>query len=260
MNATLEQAGGVASLAGKVALVTGANAGIGLASAQAMALAGAYVYVTGRNPDRGANTVAGIEAAGGKASFLRLDVTIEAEWAQATAAVRDRFGRLDILFNNAGNLIYAPIEEMPLETVWYMARLNLEGGFLGMTYAWPLMKDTGGIILNMGGDGGIPEGVAFSGSKGCMAGLNRAGVIDGRRHGIRIVYIHPGSTWTQGMERVTGFTKEEYDRNNRESGRTPLGRGAESADIAAAVVYLASDDARHINAIDYYIDGGSNAG
>ena len=141
MNATIKQAGGVASLAGKVALVTGANAGIGLASAQAMALAGAYVYVTGRNPDRGANTVAGIEAAGGKASFLRLDVTIEAEWAQATAAVRDRFGRLDILFNNAGNLVYAPVEEMPLETIWYLARLNLEGVFLGMTYAWPLMKD-----------------------------------------------------------------------------------------------------------------------
>ena len=259
MNATVEQAGGVASLAGKVALVTGANAGIGLACAQALALAGAHVYVTGRNPDRGANTVAGIEAAGGKASFLRLDVTIETEWAQATAAVRDRFGRLDILVNNAGNLVIGPIEEMSLETVWYLIHLNLEGGFLGMTYALPLMKDSGGVFLNMGSQNGAPGGTAYQASKGCMMGLSRAAGADVRQHGIRALTFHPGSTWTQGMERVRRVTREEYDRRITESGTIPLGRGAESADIAAAVVYLASDDARHVNGIEYNIDGGSSA-
>ena len=186
-------------------------------------------------------------------------MTVEAEWAEAMAAVGERFGRLDILVNNAGNLVIEPIEEMSIETVWYLIHLNLEGGFLGMTYALPLMKDKGGVFLNMGSQNGAPGGTAYQASKGCMMGLSRAAGADVRRHGIRALTFHPGSTWTQGMQRVSGFTKEEYNRNIAESGRIPLGRGAESADVAAAVVFLASDDARHINGIEYNIDGGSSA-
>ena len=264
MNATVEQAGSIASLAGKIALVTGATStyGIGRVSARAMALAGAYVFVTSRDPDKGAEVIAEIEADGGKASFLRLDVTIEEEWVLAMAAVREQFGRLDILVNNAGNTTNAPIEEMSLETVWYMAHLNIEGAFLGQTYAWPLMQDSGGVILDINstaGLGGSPGGTAYQSSKGSLLGLTRATAADGRRYGIRAISIHPGSTWTPGMERVRGVTKEEYDRNITESGRIPLGRGAESADIAAAVVYLASDDARHITGIEYNVDGGTSA-
>ena len=146
MNATVEQAASVASLADKIALVTGATStfGIGRVSARAMAMAGAYVYVTGRDPVQGAETVAEIEAVGGKTSFLKLDVTVEEDWAQSMAAVREQFGRLDILVNNAGNSISGLIEELPLDTVWYLAHLNIEGAFLGTTYAWPLMQDSGG--------------------------------------------------------------------------------------------------------------------
>ncbi len=264
MNATVEQAGRAASLAGKIALVTGATStyGIGRVSARAMAKAGAYVFVTSRDPDKGTEVVAEIEADGGKASFLRLDVTIEEEWVLAMAVVREQFGRLDILVNNAGNLAFSPIEEMPLDTVWYMIHLNIEGAFFGTTYAWPLMQDSGGVILDInstGGQSGSVGGTAYPSSKGGMLGLSRAAAADGRRHGIRVISIHPGSTWTPGMERVLGVNKEEYERNIAESGSIPLGRGAESADIAAALVYLASDDARHITGIEYNIDGGSSA-
>ena len=264
MNATLEQAGNVASLAGKIAMVSGATStfGIGRISARALALAGAYVYVTGRDPVQGAETVAEIEAEGGKTSFLRLDVTVEEDWAQAMAAVREQFGRLDILVNNAGNAISGRIEELPLDTVWYLAHLNIEGAFLGTTYAWPLMKDSGGVILDINsvaGQGGSVGGTGYPSSKGGLLGLSRAAAADGRRHGIRVISIHPGGTWTPGMERVTRFTREEYDRNISERGRIPLGRSAESEDTAVAVVYLASDDARHITGIEYNVDGGSSA-
>ena len=264
MNATIEQAASVASLAGKIALVTGATStfGIGRVSTRAMAMAGAYVYVTGRDPVRGAETVAEIEAVGGKTSFLKLDVTVEEDWAQAMAAVREQFGHLDILVNNAGNNGGGLIEELPLDTVWYLAHLNIEGAFLGTTYAWPLMKDSGGVILDVNsvtGQGGSVGGTAYPSSKGGLLGLSRAAAADGRRHGIRVISVHPGLTWTSGMERVNGFTREEYVRNISERGRIPLGRGAESADVAVALVYLASDDARHITGIEYNIDGGSSA-
>ncbi len=245
-------------------LITGATStfGIGRISARAMAMAGAYVYVTGRDPQTGAETIAEIEAEGGKTSFLRLDVTIEEDWVQAMDAVRRQFGHLDILVNNAGNTTNASIEEMPLDTVWYMAHLNIEGAFIGTTYAWPLMQDSGGVILDINstaGQHGSPGGTAYQSSKGGLLGLTRAAAADGRRHSIRAISIHPGSTWTSGMERVRGVTKEEYDRNIKESGRIPLGRSAESADIAAAIIFLASDDAKHITGIEYTIAGGSSA-
>lgn len=259
MNATVEQAARVASLAGKIVLVTGATStfGIGRVSALAMAMAGAYVYVTGRKSDSGAETVAEIEAAGGKASFLKLDVTVESDWIEAMAAVREQSGRLDILVNNAGNAFYVPIEEMPLESVWYLAHLNIEGAFLGHTYAWPLMKDPGAVVVDINsvaGQRGSVGGTSYRSSKGGLLGLSRAAAIDGRRQGIRVVSVHPGGTWTPGMERVRG--REAYEQGVR---NTPLGRGAESADIAAAVVYLASDAAQHVNGIEYNIDGGESA-
>ena len=271
MNATVKQAAGVASLTDKVVLVTGATStfGIGRVSARAMVMAGAYVYVTGRDPVRGAETVAEIEADGGwptpfpvKTSFLKLDVTVEEDWVQAMAVVREQFGRLDVLVNNAGNAFYVPIEEMPLESLWYLAHLNIEGAFLGTTHAWPLMQDAGGVVLDINsvaGQRGSVGGTSYRSSKGGLLGLSRAAAADGRRHGIRVISVHPGSTWTPGMERVRRITREEYDRRITESGGIPLGRSAESADIAAAVVYLASDAARHINGIEYNIDGGSVA-
>ena len=264
-NTTVEQAGSIASLTGKIALITGATStfGIGRVSAVAMAIAGAYVFVTSRDPEKGAEVVAEIENRGGQASFLKIDVTVEDDWAQAMAAVREQFGRLDILVNNAGNAISGLIEDLPLGTVWYLAHLNIEGAFLGTTYAWPLIKNSGGVILDINsvaGQGGSVGGTGYPSSKGGLLGLSRAAAVDGRQHGIRVISVHPGGTWTPGMERVRGITKEQYLRSVKESGRVPLGVPAESADVAAALVYLASDGAKHVTGIEYNIDGGSSAG
>ena len=258
-NATVEQASRVAALDGKVALVTGATStfGIGRISAKAMAMAGAYVFVTGRDPEKGAETVADIESVGGKTSYLKLDVTVEADWIAAMENVRQQFGHLDILVNNAGNTTSAPIEDLTLDTIWYMVHLNIEGAFMGTTHAWPLLKENGGVVLDINsgaGQRGAPGGTAYRSSKGGLLGLSRAGAMDGRTHDIRVISVHPGLTWTSGMERVRG--RDQYDQD---ASGTPLGWGAESADIAAAVVFLASDEARHITGIEYNIDGGSSA-
>ena len=263
-NATVELAASAASLDGKIALVTGASSpfGIGRLTADAMALAGAYVFVTSRDPDRGIGVVIAIKERGGDASYLKIDVTVEEDWIAAMDAVRRQFGQLDILVNNAGNAISNPIEEMPLDTVTYLAGLNIEGAFMGTTHAWPLLKEAGGVVLDINstaGQSGGPGGTGYQSSKGGLLGVSMAAAVDGQRHGIRVISVHPGSTWTPGMERVRQMTREEYDRSISEQGRIPLGYTAESEDIAAACVYLASDAARHITGIEYNIDGGTRA-
>ena len=242
-----------------MAFITGATSayGIGRVSADAMAAAGAFVFVTSRDPDKGAAVVGEIENNGGQASFLRLDVMEESQWIAAMDEVRRRFGRLDILVNNAGNTSSAPIEEMTLETVQYMVDLNIEGAFMGTTHAWPLLQQAGGVVLDINsgaGQRGAAGGTAYRSSKGGLVGLSMAAAADGLRQGIRVISIHPGLTWTPGMDRV--FGRDGYDRAVRS---VPMGIGAESEDIAAAVVFLASDAARHITGIEYNIDGGSNA-
>ena len=264
LNATVELAASAASLEGKIALVTGATStdGIGRVTAIAMAISGAYVFVTSRDPEKGADVVSEIVSRGGKASFLRLDVTIEDQWISAIENVRKKFGQLDILVNNAGNAISMPIEEMTLDTVSYLARLNIEGAFMGTTYAWPLLKENGGVVLDINstaGQSGSAGGTAYQSSKGGLLGLSMAAAVDGQPYGIRVISVHPGSTWTPGMERVRQMTRTEYDRSISENGRIPLGYSAESADVASALVYLASDEARHITGIEYNIDGGTNA-
>ncbi len=117
-------------------------------------MAGAYVFVTGRDPKKGAETVADIRSSGGETSYLKLDVTVEADWIAAMEKVRRQFGRLDCLVNNAGNTTSSPIEEMPLDTVWYMVHLNIKGAFMGTTHAWPLLKEAGGVVLDINSGAG----------------------------------------------------------------------------------------------------------
>lgn len=258
LNATLATASTAADLTGKIALVTGALGGIGLTCAQALARAGAFVWVSGRKPEQGAELVRQLTEAGGKADYVNIDVMVEADWAAAAKVIEQRSGRIDILVNNAGNLERSPLEDTPLERILYMARLNIEGAFLGTSYCWSLLKKARGIVFNMNSTGGqhaTPTGLPYSSSKGGMLGLSRAAAADGLKHGIRSISLHPGSTWTPGMARVYGESIEIFRQRVAESGM-PLKRPVETADIAAAVVFLSSDRARHITGVEFTIDGG----
>jgi NAD(P)-dependent dehydrogenase (short-subunit alcohol dehydrogenase family) len=262
MNATPEQAAAVAALNDRIALVTGATSGIGRGCALGLAGAGAFVYATGRNAERGAETVAMIAAAGGQGAFLRLDVTAEDDWIAALETVRQRHGRLDVLVNNAGGIGFGPLERTPLEKLREFRRINLEGPFLGLTHAWPLMQRKGGSVINIvstTGQRGIANAVAYSASKGALTGLTKAAAEDGRRVGIRVNSIHPGAVWTEGLARMMNDTLEGYTAKLKTSRSTPLGRPALPADIASAVVFLASDAARHITGAEFNIDGGMTA-
>jgi NAD(P)-dependent dehydrogenase (short-subunit alcohol dehydrogenase family) len=278
LNAPVEAAGALARLDGKVALVTGGESGIGQDCAIAMARAGAAVIVTGRSErggsisargagllkgraaEEGSETVRRIVEAGGRGEYMKLDVTVEDDWKRAIAAIERSHRRLDILVNNAGNVAGGALDATDIKDVWYVVHLNIEGAFLGMTHAWPLLKASRGVIFNMNSTGGIHGAAgnfAYPASKGGMLGITRAAAADGKPFGIRAISLHPGSTWTPGMARARGIDEAGFLERTRQS--IPLKRPAYPADIATAVVYFSSEAARSVSSIQFNIDGGTVA-
>lgn len=270
-NATLETASAMASLKGKVALVTGSTAGIGQGVCIALAKAGAFVYVSGRqvDPERadvyggakgGSETVRQIEAAGGTGVFVKLDVTSEDDWKNVAAQIEREHGRLDLLMNNAGRGRRALIEKLTLEEQMDQIRLNIDGAFMGMTVFWKLLGRSNGLIVNVDGGGrGAVTGTAYQASKAAMRGLSMAAAHAGRPLGIRVISLHPGATWTDGLAYMYKTDEQEFLDNLEKTRTTPLGYPAYPLDIGASVVFLASDAARAINNVEVWIDGGSSA-
>jgi 3alpha(or 20beta)-hydroxysteroid dehydrogenase len=272
-NATLQEAGGIAALAGKVALVTGGTSGIGQGCCVALGIAGAYVVVTGRERDKeregvggakgGNETVAQIVAAGGKGHFAVLDVTVEADWVRVLGEIKERFGKLNVLLNNAGRSVRGGLQQATLEDVEWEIAINIGGAMMGTNLAWPLLAKEGGVVLYTNSTGGLRGSAgsfAYPASKAAMLGLARAAAEDGKPVGIRSISLHPGGTWSPGTAWVGDYRSEaEYLDSIKKSGTIPLGVPAYPADIGTAVVYLASDAARHITGIMFNIDGGGSA-
>ncbi len=248
-------------LEGKVAVVTGSTSGIGRATAICLAGEGAKVVVTGRNEERGGITVETIRRQGGQAVFVRQDVTDEDDWRTLFTRTAEAFGGTDILINNAGDCILKPIEEIDTALFLFHLRVNIEACFLGMKYAMPEMwKRGGGAIVNISSVAGLKGGVggtAYGASKGGMTAMTRAAALEGTRDGatVRVNALHPGFIWGDGVVESMG---EEGAAKFRETmvGRTPLKRVGEPGDIAQMVLFLASDDASHVNGADIVVDGG----
>jgi len=274
-NATEATASATGILTGKVALVTGGTAGIGAGCCVALARAGAFVYVTGRqvDPERpdvyggakgGSETVANLTKAGGKGIFHVLDVTIEDHWKEMARVIAKEHGKLDLLLNNAGRGRRGPMENLGAKEILDQITLNVDGPMMGTLHCLDILKKSKHpVVMNMNstaGQGGGANSTVYSSSKGAQLGLSRASAIDMRKHGIRVLSIHPGSTWTPGMQFVSKVTHEEYLANMKgERGGTPLGYPAYPLDVAANIVYLASDAARSVNGIEFNIDGGASA-
>ena len=248
------------ALAGRVAIVTGSTSGIGRTTAIALAGQGVRVVVTGRNEERGRATVDTIEAEGGAALFVRQEVTEEDDWRQLFERTLAAYGRLDILINNAGDCILKPIQEMPLDLVYFHLRVNLEACFLGMKFAIDAMKNGGGVILNVSSVAGLKGGIggtAYGASKAGMTELTKAVAAECQRDGlnIRVNSIHPGLIWGDGVVESMG---EDGAAKFREMivERTPLKRVGATEDIAALVLYLVSDEAAAITGARLVADGG----
>jgi 3(or 17)beta-hydroxysteroid dehydrogenase len=246
-------------LEGKVALITGAASGLGAASARRLAREGAFVVVTDRDVEKGAAVAASI---GERAVFIKLDVTSEAEWVAVIDGVVAAHGRLDILVNNAGVGVLASIEDTAIEAFRFVHAVNTEGVFLGCKHAVRVMKARGGgSIINMSsvaGIAGAPEMAAYCSSKGAVRTLTKSVAMHCAKkgYGIRCNSLHPAFIDTPMVDAVVNAHRDTDRARAGLVKSIPLGKLGEADDVAAAVAFLASDDAKFITGVELPIDGG----
>ncbi len=257
---------------GKVALVTGGVSGIGAAVAELLAREGAAVAVTDIDELRGPEVAAGIKKAGHEAIFLAQDVTSESRWVEVVAEVERRYGRLDILVSNAGIGIMVPsIVEMSLADWRRQTAINLDGVFLSVKHCLPLMRRIGGgsIIMtsSLAGLRGSANLAGYCATKGGVRLFAKAIAMECASFGdgIRVNSVHPGiidtPIWGKlPTEAGAAGQNAPIDLEERAKLATPLGRPGHASEIAAGVLYLASDASRYVTGTELVIDGGMNAG
>jgi 3(or 17)beta-hydroxysteroid dehydrogenase len=238
---------------GKVCIVTGAASGVGREDALLLASEGAKVVLTDLNEEAGRQVAAEI---GDNAIFVRQDIASEADWQNVIKVTLEKFGRLDVLVNNAAILVLASIEDTSLELWQKVQRINSDGYFLGCKYAIAAMKDSGGgSIINMSSVaalGGLPLFCAYSASKGAVAALTRSIAMHCKQQGYRIRCnsVHPDGINTPMTQALSGgqpIPQEELDKN-------PLNRMCAPRDIANMVLFLASDESRFVSGSELRID------
>jgi NAD(P)-dependent dehydrogenase (short-subunit alcohol dehydrogenase family) len=247
----------------KVALITGGTSGIGEATAVLFATEGADVAITGRNEQRGAAVVERIEQHGGHAAFFHADVSIASDCRRAVEETLRAFGRLDILFNNAG-VFYAHTALECSEREWdEQIDINLKGTFLMSKFALPTMiAQRRGIIVNNSSGWGIVGGdhaVAYCASKGGVVLMTKAMAIDHGRQGIRVNCICPGDVETPMLPadaNLRGLKWEDYIAGCADR---PLGRVGTVEEIAKAVLFLASEESSFMTGAALVVDGGGTA-
>lgn len=247
----------------KVALITGGTSGIGEATAVLFASEGAQVAITGRNEQRGAAVVKRIEQHGGHAAFFRADVSIASDCRRAVEETARGFGRLDILFNNAG-VFYAQTALECSEREWdEQIDVNLKGTFLMSKFALPTMiAQGGGVIINNSSGWGIVGGdhaVAYCASKGGVVLMTKAMAIDHGRQGIRVNCVCPGDVETPMLPadaKLRGLKWEDYIAG---CANRPLGRVGTVEEIAKAVLFLASEESSFMTGAALVVDGGGTA-
>ena len=251
-------------LEGKVALITGGNSGIGQATAALFASEGASVVLTGRNGERGEQVAGSIVEDGGEAIFIRSDVRLAADCEQAVRQTLERFGQIDILFNNAGVFHPKTVPECTEQEWDETIDSSLKGAFLMSKYALPSMiaRGNGSIIHTSSGWGvlGGEGAAAYCAAKGGLIVMAKAMAIDHGPDGIRVNCVCPGDVLTPMLPddaSKRGMAWEDYLAGASDR---PLGRVGTADEIARAVLFLASDDASFVTGEALVVDGGGIAG
>ena len=252
------------SLKNKVALVTGAGSGIGAAIAEVLARAEAHVFVADRDEHGGRETAQRIAGSGGAADFLPLDVTDEAQCEQARQVVHDRFGRLDVLVNNAGIGHVGTMLQTTGADLDRIYTVNVRGVFnVAKVFLPGMVGRKSGVIINMasiGGVVGVRDRLAYTTSKFAVVGLTKAMALDHALAGVRVNCICPGRVETPFVKaRLAEYPDPEQAYRDMAATQA-LGRMARPEEIAAAALYLASDEASFVTGANFIIDGGWSAG
>ena len=242
-----------------MAVITGAGSGLGAASARRLHAEGAVVVITDRVRDRGEVVAAEL---GERAEFRALDVTQEAEWIEVLDAVVAKHGRLDVLVNNAGVGVVGDVESTTLEQWRFVHAVNTEGTFLGCKHAIRLMKPRGGgsivNVSSVAGMIGAPNLAAYCSSKGGVRTFTKSAAIHCAKsgYGIRVNSVHPAFIDTPMVDKMVQASKDPEKAKANLAKPIPLGRIGEPEDVAAAVAYLASDDAKFVTGTELLVDGG----
>ena len=244
---------------GKVALISGGAGGIGSATAELLAKEGASVVIGDLLEQEGHSIEHSIKRSGGQALFINLDVTDEASWNRAVEAAVSNFGKLDILVNNAGISHRAGVEDTTAEAWDRVISVNVKGVFLGTKAAIPAMRIAGGgSIINISSIYGLVGSVtssAYHASKGAVRIFNKSTAIQYATENIRANSVHPGFV-DSPMTRAHHHDPEIHqDRVSK----MPLGRMGRPEDIAAGILYLASDESSFVTGAELVIDGGMTA-
>ena len=248
-------------LAGKVALISGGARGQGAAEAETFVKEGARVVFGDIRDDEGKKVEAAIRDRGGDAVYVHLDVTSDADWKRAVETATSRYGRLDILINNAGILIpRVPIEDRTAAEWDQVMAVNAKGVFLGTKYAIPAMRRSGGgSIVNISSVAGIGQSAhqepAYAASKGAIRIFTKVTASQHAKDKIRCNSVHPGPVDTEMFH--SAF--RDQDALQRRLQRIPLGRMGTVAEIVSSVLYLASDESSYITGSELVIDGGALA-
>ena len=247
-------------LEGKVALISGGARGQGAAEAKLFAGEGAKVVFGDILDDLGKQVEAEIHEVGGEALYIHLDVTNAADWASAVEAAVSRYGRLDVLVNNAGITIRKNVEDTTEEDWDRIMAINAKGVFLGTKQAIPAMRESGGgSIVNISSTAGLVgspySGASYAATKGAVRLFTKATAIQYAKEGIRCNSVHPGLLETPMTQDMLADAAHREERTQR----IPLGRVGTAEDIAYGVLYLASDESSFVTGSELVIDGGATA-
>lgn len=242
-------------LAGKVAVITGGNSGIGLATAQRFVAEGAHVFITGR---RQSELDAAVKQIGNNVTGVQGDVSNLADLDRLYATVKHQKGRIDILFANAGGGEFAPLGQITEAHFDKTFNINVKGLVFTVQKALPLLPDGGSIILNasIASLKGMPAFSVYSATKAAVRSLARSWTVDLKDRRIRVNAISPGPIETPAMN---GLVQTEEQLKEFKSGliaAVPLGRLGDPDEIAKAAVFLASDDSSYVTGIELFVDGG----
>src|SRR5262245_14572456 len=242
-------------LEGKIALITGGNSGIGLATAKRFVSEGAYVFITGR---RESELAAAVKEIGGNVTGIQGDVSDLGDLDRLFAQISREKGRLDIVFANAGVARYAHLGEITEEFYDSIFNINVKGLLFTVQKALPLIPDGASIILNASivASKGLPSNSVYSATKAAVRSFARTWTTDLKDRHIRVNAVSPGSTDTPGLNDLLASSETGQQRLKMISNSVPLGRLGAPDEIAKAVVFLASDDASYVTGAELFVDGG----